>query len=155
LHSGESRREGGKLEGTRRTWVQVLLGTGFFGSVVSFLYPAVRFMMPPEVAGPSVEEVVAGKVGDFSPNTGKIFRFGSRPGILILTESGEWRSFTAVCTHLNCTVQFREETHQIWCACHNGTFDLNGQVVGGPPPRPLEEFNVNIREDDIVVSRRS
>jgi Rieske Fe-S protein len=155
LHSGANHREDGKVEGTRRTWVQVLLGTGFFGSLVSFLYPAARFMMPPEVAGPAVEEVVAGKIADFSPNSGQIFRFGSRPGILIRTAADEWRAFSAVCTHLNCTVQFQEETHQIWCACHNGLFDLNGQVVGGPPPRPLEEFNVNIREDEVVVSRRS
>jgi Rieske Fe-S protein len=89
------------------------------------------------------------------PNSGRIFKFGNRPGIVILTATGEWRVFSAVCTRLNCTVQYQQDTHQIWCACHNGLFDLNGQVVGGPPPRPLEEFNVNIREDEVVVSRRS
>ena len=143
------------LGGSRRTWVQALLGTGFLASIVSFLYPALRFMMPPEVSGPAIDEVVVGKEGDFAPNSGRIFKFGNRPGILILTATGEWRAFSAVCTHLNCTVQFQQDTHQIWCACHNGLFDLNGRVVGGPPPRPLDEFAVKIREEQVVVSRRT
>jgi hypothetical protein len=51
----------------------------------------------------------------------------------ILTATGEWRVFSAVRTRLNCTVQYQQDSHQIWCACHNGLFDLNGRVVGGPP----------------------
>ena len=82
-----------------------------------------------------------------------IFRFGGRPGILIRTPEGELRAFSAVCTHLDCTVQYKADTAQIWCACHNGFFDLNGSVVAGPPPRPLERFTVNQRGSDIVVSR--
>ncbi len=139
----------------RRTWIRVLLGTGFAASVVSFLYPAIKFMMPPPVAEAAVNEILAGKVSDLRPNSARIFKFGNRPGILIRTESGQWRAFSAVCTHLNCTVQFRQETRQIWCACHNGLFDLNGKVVGGPPPNPLEQFTVNIRGDDVVLSRRA
>lgn len=139
----------------RRKWIGVLLGLGFSGSAVSFLYPAIKFMMPPGVAGPAVDEVVVGKADEFAPNTGRIFKFGNKPGILVRTEEGEWRAFSAVCTHLNCTVQFQQDTHQIWCACHNGQFDLNGNIVGGPPPRPLEAFEVNLRGEDVVVSRRA
>ena len=62
-----------------------------------------------------------------------------------------------MCSHLNCTVQFHEEKRQIWCACHNGTYDLGGNVVSGPPPRSLETFTVNVRGEgdaaEIVVSR--
>jgi len=147
----DSREHGG----SRRTWIQALLGSGFLGSIASFLYPAIRFMMPPEIAVPAIDEVVAGRVEDFLPNTGRIFKFGNRPGLLVLTEVGEWRAFSAVCTHLNCTVQYQQDTHQIWCACHNGFFDLNGRVAGGPPPRPLDQFIVNIRDGEVVVSRRS
>jgi Rieske Fe-S protein len=50
-------------------------------------------------------------------------------------------------------VQYRGELKQIWCACHNGFYDLNGQVVSGPPPKPLQEFKVHVAGDDIVVSR--
>jgi len=62
-----------------------------------------------------------------------------------------------VCTHLDCTVQFKTDTSQLWCACHNGTYDLGGNVVSGPPPRSLERFVVNLRgepgQEEIVVSR--
>jgi len=54
-------------------------------------------------------------------------------------------------------VQYRAETSQIWCACHNGLYDLSGSVVSGPPPRPLEAFKVNLRgepgQEDVVISR--
>ena len=69
----------------------------------------------------------------------------------------ELRAFNAVCTHLECTVQFKAETSQIWCACHNGLYDLAGQVISGPPPRNLEQYIVNVRgesgQEDVVVSR--
>ena len=73
------------------------------------------------------------------------------------TGDGELRAFSAVCTHLDCTVQFKGDTSQLWCACHNGTYDLGGNVVSGPPPRPLERFVVNVRGEgadaEIVVAR--
>jgi Rieske Fe-S protein len=75
----------------------------------------------------------------------------------VRTPDGELRAFNAVCTHLNCTVQYRADTSQIWCACHNGIYDLGGNVVSGPPPRPLEPYVVNLRgepgQEDVVVSR--
>ena len=124
-------------------------------SIVSFLYPAIRFMNPPAVPEASTNEVAAGKVQDLKPNSGKIIKFGSRPALLVRVNELEWRAFSAICTHLNCTVQFQESTQQIWCACHNGFYDLNGKVVAGPPPRPLEEYDVRLRGDDIFLARRT
>jgi Rieske Fe-S protein len=97
--------------------------------------------------------VVAAKVNEVPVNSGKIFKFGSKPGIVVRTDSGELKAFSAVCTHLDCIVQYQPETKQIWCACHNGQYNLNGKNVGGPPPRPLEEFKVNTRGDEIVVTK--
>ena len=138
----------------RRTLLRWLLGGGFTASVVSFLYPAVKFMNPPTVPEASTNEVSAGKVQDLKPNSGKIVKFGSRPALLIRVSETEWRAFSAICTHLNCTVQFQDTTRQIWCACHNGYYDLNGKVVSGPPPRPLEDYAVHIRGEDVVITRR-
>ena len=86
-------------------------------------------------------------------NSGQIFKFGNRPGILVRTPAGDLRAFSAVCTHLNCTVQYRADLSHIWCACHNGHFDLNGQNVAGPPPRALDAYVVNVRGAQIVVSK--
>lgn len=139
----------------RRTLIRWLLGSGFTASILSFLYPAIKFMNPPAVPEASTNEVTAGKIQDLKPNSGKIVKFGSRPALLIRLNEKDWRAFSAVCTHLNCTVQFRDSTRQIWCACHNGFYDLNGKVVSGPPPRPLEEYVVHTRGDEVVISRRA
>jgi Rieske Fe-S protein len=139
----------------RRGMLRWILGGGLAASAASFIYPAIRFMNPPDVPEASVNEVSAGKVDDLKPNTGAIVRFGSRPALLIRVGESDFRAFSAVCTHLNCTVQFQSETRQIWCACHNGLFDLNGKVVSGPPPRPLEEFAVRVRGDEVVISRKA
>lgn len=124
-------------------------------SLGSFLYPVVRFVNPPAVSEAAVNEVSAGRVQDLRVNSGKIVKFGSRPVLLIRSGETEWRAFSAVCTHLNCTVQYREDAHTIWCACHNGTYDLNGSVISGPPPRPLDEFVVHLRGEEVFVSRRA
>jgi len=139
----------------RRTLLRWLLGGGFTASIASFIYPAVRFMNPPDVPEASVNEVAAGKIAEFKPNSGKIVKFGNKPALLVRQGENDWKAFSAVCTHLNCTVQFRDATQQIWCACHNGLYDLNGKVVSGPPPAPLEEYAVKVRGDEVVISRRA
>jgi Rieske Fe-S protein len=139
---------------SRRRLIEVILGGGVLASVLSFLYPVLRYLVPPAVADLGGDEVVAAKVGELRPNGSKIFRFGSRPGLLLLTAEGEYRAMSATCTHLSCTVQYRNDLHQVWCACHNGMYDLAGRNVAGPPPRPLEAFEVHQRGDEIVVSRK-
>jgi Rieske Fe-S protein len=141
------------MEEPRRNLLRWLLGGGISASLVSFFYPAFKFMNPPDIPEASVNEVSAGKVHDLKPNSGKIVKFGSLPVLLVRTTETEWRAFSGVCTHLNCTVQYKESSHQIWCACHNGLYNLNGQVVSGPPPRPLEAYSVHFRGDEVVVSR--
>lgn len=139
---------------TRRRFVRYLLGTGLVASIASFLYPILRFILPPPVANLDSGTVVAGTLGELSPNSGKIFRFGNRPGILVMPPQGEYQSMSAVCTHLGCTVQYRKDRQLIWCACHNGWYDLTGRNIAGPPPRPLERYDVHVKGKEILVSRR-
>ena len=118
------------------------------------VYPVLRYLYPPVGVESSVTSAVAAKIDEVKTNAAKIFRFGNRPGILIKTPQGELKAFSAVCTHLNCTVQYDQNDSIIWCACHNGKYDLNGQVISGPPPRPLEAYRVNVRGNEIVVSKQ-
>jgi len=147
--SRESERSG------RRGFIEVLLGGGLLTLLGTMLYSVSRFVIPPKAADAGLSSVVAGKVKDFAPNTGKIFRFGNRPGILVRTAAGDFRAFSATCTHLNCTVQYRPDLEHIWCACHNGHFDLVGKNIAGPPPRPLDPFDVVVRGEDVVVTRKA
>jgi cytochrome b6-f complex iron-sulfur subunit len=141
----------------RRTFLDTLLATGFLSTAVAIAYPVFRFLIPPPTGEPATASAVAGRAGSLKPNSGAIFKFGSKPAIVVRTAEGDIRAFSAVCTHLDCTVQFKTDTSQLWCACHNGTYDLGGNVVSGPPPRGLEKFTVNLRGEgddaEIVVSR--
>jgi Rieske Fe-S protein len=71
----------------------------------------------------------------------------------VRTAGGELRAMAATCTHLGCIVQYRQDLGQVWCACHNGHFDLNGRNIAGPPPAPLEAYVVRESGDQIVVTR--
>ena len=138
---------------TRRRFLDYLLGTSAVATLGAIVYPIIEFMAPPLVVEAMQNSVVAAKLSELPPNSGKIFKFGNKPGLLVHTPSGELKAFSAVCTHLECIVQYRPDTKQIWCACHNGQYNLSGENIGGPPPRPLQEFPVNKRGDDIVVNR--
>ena len=114
-----------------------------------------RYLVPPLITQAAANEVSGGKTGDLKLNSGKIVKFGNKPALLVRISETEWKAFSAVCTHLNCTVQYQDSTRQIWCACHNGTYDLSGRVVSGPPPKALEEYNVQVRGEQIVIARRA
>jgi len=131
---------------------------GFLGTVVAALgaavvYPLMRFVSPPRIPEAVTNQVLAGKVSELAQSKWKIFPFGSLPGILIEIAPGEYRAFDGTCTHLACTVQYEHESQRIWCACHNGWYDLTGRKIAGPPPRPLEKYEVKVVGDEIFVMR--
>ena len=139
---------------TRRGFMDWMLSTSVGAFLLAVLYPVTRYLVPPSRGESSAASVTLPlKPEDIKPSTGQIVKFGSRPAIIIRTAAGELRAFSAVCTHLNCTVQYRGDLGHIWCACHNGHFDLNGQNIAGPPPRPLDAYVVNVRGTQIVVSK--
>lgn len=138
----------------RRTFLHILLGAGLLGSLASFFYPVLKYLVPPPATDLGADAVVAGKVDELKLNSGKIFRFGSQPGIIVRNAQGEYNALSATCTHLACIVQYRPDLRRIWCACHNGIYDLAGRNISGPPPRPLEAYDVHVRGDELHVSRR-
>jgi cytochrome b6-f complex iron-sulfur subunit len=138
----------------RRQFVNWFLGGSLIGTAVSLLYPLVRYLIPPRQAEAAARKVVAAKVGELAPNSAKLFRFGSSPALLINTADGELRAFSAVCTHLTCTVRYESDTTTLYCPCHNGRFDLSGNVLSGPPPRPLEAYTVEVSSGEIFVARK-
>ena len=139
--------------GSRRGFLNWFLGTSVGAMCLSIVYPVAHYISPPDIPEAQTSRVVAARVGEIKPGEGRIFRFGSKPGLLIMNADGQYRAYSATCTHLNCTVQYRDDVQQIWCACHNGFYDLNGAVVSGPPPRPLDEYEVHAADGEIVVTK--
>jgi cytochrome b6-f complex iron-sulfur subunit len=152
--SADPARSGVSSAPGRRRFLEYFLGASVTASLVSFLYPVLQYLIPPPQAELGGNTVLAGHVGELKPNSGTIFRFGDRPGLLILTADGQYHALSAVCTHLGCTVQYRSDLHEVWCACHNGTYDVNGRNISGPPPRPLENYDVFVKGQDIYVQRK-
>lgn len=138
---------------TRRSFLNYLLGGTLVAWAASILYPIFSYLKPPKIPEPTVSSVKLGKASELAADSSMIFKFGNKPGILVKTASGEIKAFEATCTHLDCTVQYRQDWGQIWCACHNGRYDINGRNVSGPPPRPLEPFKVVIQDDEIIVAK--
>lgn len=137
----------------KRKFIKNFLGISIIGTLASIFYPVYRFLIPPKKEESEAQSVIVGNINDFPVNSGKVVRFGNKPALVIRMENGEFRAFIAVCTHLDCTVQFRESKKDIWCACHNGIYDLYGKNVSGPPPKPLAPLVINVRGDKVVVSR--
>jgi len=132
-----------------------LLGTWSAGVLGSVAFPIMKYLVPPEIPEAPTLSVKAGPASTLAPNSARVVPFGSKPAIVIRLANGELRAFAATCTHLSCTVQFRQDLEHIWCACHNGHYDLHGRNISGPPPRPLEAYEADEVGDEIVISRRA
>ena len=148
-------KDKGIIQKSRRNFLNMLVGSATVSFIGMLVYPVIKYLTPPRLPQVVPDNILAGEVSKLKDNSGKIFRFGNKPAILIRTPSGDIRAFNAVCTHLQCTVQYRSDLKQIWCACHNGHYNLFGKNISGPPPRPLERYDVTIKGDDIFVHRNT
>jgi cytochrome b6-f complex iron-sulfur subunit len=144
----------------RRRLLNWLLGTSFGALLAAIVYPVARFLSPPEVETAATNEADAGVASDpdFIEKGYKIVRFGSEAVIVVRLSETDFRAFSAVCTHLACIVEYSRSRQQIVCNCHNAQFNLQGQVVGGPPPKPLTSFGVHLvtqpgSAPHVIVSR--
>jgi Rieske Fe-S protein len=138
---------------------------GIVGAAVGI--PAVSFLIDPALKGGSKEAwVPIGKMEDM-PEVGKPYPFSftrvqvngwertatSKGGFVIRkSESPEdILILDSRCTHLGCTVNWKEDERVFLCPCHDASFDAEGAVIDGPPPRPLDrhaEFRVT--EDGVL-----
>jgi Rieske Fe-S protein len=140
---------------SKRDFLKLVLGGGFLAWAAAVAYPLLAYLKPPKQGEVEVSSVKVGPLSGIGKDTGTIVRFGNKPVIVIRTASGDLRAFSATCTHLDCTVQYRKDMGVIWCACHNGRYDLSGHNIAGPPPRPLDEFRVVIQGEDVFLSKKA
>jgi cytochrome b6-f complex iron-sulfur subunit len=115
------------------------------GGTIAFLWPRRK--------GPKVETVfIAGKVADFK--AGEVIPFRKERTFVVRTEEG-FLAISAICTHLNCVVNWNEMLKKFECPCHGAKFNQNGEVLEGPPPRPLNLYKLQIVAGNVVVDRAS
>jgi len=134
-------------EPSRRSFLDLLLATTAFGSLASVVYPVLRYLKPLPAAGPGGPiRLTRAEIDALETKRFVIVPAAGTRILVFRDQTRTLRALDARCTHEGCTVQYLAAQADIWCACHNGRFDLEGRVLSGPPPRPLPAYA--IREDD-------
>jgi cytochrome b6-f complex iron-sulfur subunit len=140
---------------SRRSVLDLLLRVGVLGWLASVLFPVIRYLTPLPHSGGSSGPVrlTRDEVAKVESQKFAIVPVGGSRVLVLEDSAGELHALDAKCTHEGCTVRFQPDNEIIWCACHNGRFDLSGRVVAGPPPRPLAQHAV-VRDSEggITVS---
>jgi Rieske Fe-S protein len=138
---------------TRREFVRYLaLASGAFaaGSVGIAAWTSLRHVNEGEPRPIVPLDQVA--VGD-----AHLFRYPTHddPAILVRLSDDEVRAYSQKCTHLGCVVYWDGRADELVCPCHEGVFDVRtGDVVSGPPQRPLGEIAVEVRDDGMIWALR-
>ena len=133
----------------RRTFLGVLLGG--IGVVIAgaFSWPLFRYLSPIDKGGE--EQQVRIPRQQIAVGGTHFFSYQGRPAVLLQPKAGEFLALSAVCTHLGCIVKWVEESQEFLCPCHGGRFSTAGQVLGGPPPSPLETYAVSVAGDEVLI----
>jgi cytochrome b6-f complex iron-sulfur subunit len=134
---------------TRRSFLKFL--TSFLGlsALGAFLYPLLRFLSPLE-AGVKEKKIIIAKA-EIPLGAAKDIAIGGTPAIILNRSDGGYIAFSRVCTHLGCLVNYDKDRQILICPCHAGTFNLEGNVIAGPPPKPLDKFPVKVEGDTIAI----
>jgi menaquinol-cytochrome c reductase iron-sulfur subunit len=74
-----------------------------------------------------------------------------RKVIYLVKTGNEVKALDSTCTHLGCRTRFNSETKQIECPCHGGVYDVNGNVISGPPPEPLRSLATRVENGQVMV----
>ena len=131
------------LKLTKNVFTAIGLGA-VAAPIIAYFYPAELEEMP-------ADPVFAGKVEEIPEGKSLKVQFGRYPAILVHTTEGV-KAYSAVCTHFACITSWNEEIGQIVCPCHEGYFDpLDGSVISGPPPTPLEALEVEVTDGNIYI----
>ncbi len=133
----------------RRSFLKLTLSMLGSISFVSFAYPLVRFLAPPG-SHAGEKKVVLWK-HEIPVGTSKIIDINEKLVIVINRPGKGFIALSKVCTHLGCLVEYEKGTNTLLCPCHAGRFDLEGNVLSGPPPRPLSKFPLKVEGDQIII----
>ena len=122
-----------------------LWGVGIAGAIGAYL-------RPPEHGSGMAERIVrVGLLEDLPIGEARLVRHGATPFYVVRLDATRVVALSAVCTHVRCILGFDRSRRALTCPCHDGRFDLAGQVLSGPPPRPLAAYTVSVRAGEVFV----
>jgi cytochrome b6-f complex iron-sulfur subunit len=133
----------------RRQFLYIILSGAATLFVGLAAWPAWRYLLPVKKAG--LESKIPVARGKIPPGKAFFFNFRGQPAVILQPSPGQFIALSAVCTHLGCIVQWQPDKQEFLCPCHAGRFNAEGQVLGGPPPKPLAPLPLTIEDDQILV----
>jgi Rieske Fe-S protein len=137
-----------------------LLGT-IMGTVIGL--PAIGYLLSPAFQSHQAEAwIPLGKMESFPEGTPTLVSFTRTKqngwertvnsfGVYVLRKGSQALVLSNLCTHLSCRVTWQTDANQYHCPCHDGGFDIQGQVTGGPPPRPLEQYETKVEDGTLSI----
>ena len=137
----------------RRQFINYLLGFSILATMGGVLTPIIGYLWPPaRSSSGGGGRVQVGSTAEVPVGQGKVVAVNNKPVMVVNTEQGGLKAFSAICTHLGCIVEWDGERQIILCPCHDGRFNpVNGGIISGPQPSPLAEFALSVEGDTIYV----
>lgn len=123
--------------------------------------PAAAYLFLPPRAHRNADWVEAGDLGQLETGVPEelVYRRNRVDGWKITSEkasawvvktaAGGMIAFAPQCTHLGCAYHWEDQKQQFVCPCHSSTFSLDGRVLSGPAPRPLDRYEIRIQADKL------
>ena len=141
---------------SRRDLLDLSLATTGLLAGGALLAPLIGYLAAPSEELTPGGDVFLTAAESIRPGLSKTVLVGDEDWLVIRSREDRYHALSATCTHSNvCQVQWVAERRQVICPCHRGLFDMNGSVLGGPPPRPLEYREVVERDGNLYLKRRS
>ncbi len=151
--------EGGQIgQVGRRGFVTSVIGVVGGLLTLGYAFVAERFMLPPSEAASTWQSV--GQSSDFATNEGKLVVYygdsGFPDGVYIVRLAAGLVAYDEHCAHLQCPVQWvgsgsaGSSAVAFACPCHGSSYNIYGEVVGGPAPHALNYHH--IKEESGTVS---
>lgn len=147
----------------RRTFYLTVI-YGLWGLISAALgIPAIIYLLFPPKADKQGDWVEAGDITQLKPKTPEelVFRRNRVDGWktssekstawVVKTADNRVTAFAPECTHLACAYHWEDERNMFVCPCHGSTFSVDGKVLSGPAPRPLDQFAVKLEGTKILI----
>ncbi len=133
----------------RRSFLKAALAFLGATSLASFVYPLSRYLAPPASTETSRTLVIAKR--EIPLGDAKEIVFNGVPAVVLNRPGKGLVVLSRVCTHLGCLVQYDKDNKRLLCPCHAGVYDLEGNIVSGPPPKPLPKLPFRVEGETIVI----
>ena len=147
----------------RRDFVRIV--TTFLGSLIGAIIglPAIGYLLSPALKSQKSEAwIPLGPLENYEEGTPTLFNFvrtkvngwektANSYGVYVLRRAEQVKVLSNICTHLSCRVTWRSEGQEYHCPCHDASFDIEGEIVTGPQPRPLVEYETKVEEGNLFI----